>query len=75
MACPECEAQRSKYGFALEDGNFYMTKVPEVKACCPVKVYVERHNATQVFFTCENKEYVMEKTLFMKSSWRLYDSY
>ncbi len=75
MACPECEAQKLIYGFALEKNGEYMTKVPEVKKCCAVKVKVYDYDSLTVYFTCNGKQYTMNKKEFMKSSWRVYDSF
>lgn len=75
MACPECEAQKLIYGFALEKNQYYMTKVPEIKQCCAVKVKVVDYDSLTVYFTCNDKQYQMIKKDFMKSSWRVYDSF
>ena len=52
-----------------------MTQLDEVKKCCPVKVFVTRFSTSNVWFTYENKEYSKGRKEFMKSSWRLYDSF
>lgn len=75
MACPECEAQRAIYGFVLEVGGTYMTKVPEIKACCPVEVEVTYISSLKVEFTYKGKEYSMGKKDFLSSSWRKYESF
>lgn len=75
MSCPVCEAERAVYGFYLEVNGTYMTKVPEVKACCPVKVKVTQFDSLKVHFTHNNTEYEMPKKQFMSTSWRVYDSY
>lgn len=75
MSCPECEAQRAVYGFTLQKNGVYMTKVPEVKACCPVKVQVTDFDSLKVYFSYANKQYIMPKKQFMSTSWRVYDSY
>jgi len=75
MSCPECEAQRAVYGFTLQVNGVYMTKVPEVKACCPVKVKVTNFDSLKVYFTHNNKAFEMPKKQFMATSWRVYDSY
>lgn len=75
MSCPECEAQRSQYGFTLDIGGIYMTKVPEVKSCCAVEVEVKDFDSLTVTLIYKDKEYKMKKRQFMMSSWRKYDSY
>lgn len=75
MSCPECEAQRAVYGFTLQKGGIYMSKVPEIKACCAVKVQVTDFDSLKVYFTNNGKAYEMPKKQFMSSSWRVYDSY
>lgn len=75
MACPECEAQRAVYGFVLEVGGTYMTKVEEIKACCPVEVEVTEITTLDVKFTHKGKTYKMNKKKFLSSSWRKYDSF
>lgn len=73
MSCPECEAQRAKYGFILEVGATYMTKVPEIKNCCAVPVEVIAFDSLNVAFTNNKKVYKMNKRQFMQNSWRKYD--
>lgn len=73
--CAECDAQRNEYGFALEVGGTYMTKVPEVKACCPVEVTVTDITTLKVRFTYKDKKFEMPKKQFLESSWRKYESY
>lgn len=75
MACPECEAQKMIYGFSLEKNQYYMTKVPEILNCCAVRVLVTDFDSITVFFKHKDKEYKMPKKQFMKSSWRVYDSF
>lgn len=75
MSCPICTGYEQIYGFYLEKNNYYMTKVDEIKKCCPVKVYVTDIVNDIVFFTHNGKEYTKTKIDFYKSSWRLYDSF
>lgn len=74
-SCPECDAQRAVYGFVLEVGGTYMTKVPEIKNCCPVEVVVTDIDSLKVYFTHKDKNYEMNKRKFLSSSWRKYDSF
>lgn len=74
-SCPDCERQMNEYGFIIEDDNYYMTKVPEIKQCCPVKVFVTRHTSRQVDFIHDDKSFSMDKETFLKSSWRVYESF
>lgn len=74
--CPNCRNDRAVYGFTLEDGGIYMTKVKEVKVCCAVKVRLISHTASEVTFEVEGKDGVYKKTRkdFMTSSWRDHSS-
>ena len=77
--CPECErlhkSEKERYGFNIIEGYYYWTKIPEVKACCPVKVMVVEATAKTVTVTVNNKTFVKDRTDFLKSSWRDYDSF
>lgn len=77
--CPECErlhkSEKERYGFNIIKGYYYWTKIPEVKACCPVKVMVVEATAKTVTVTVNNKTFVKDRTDFLKSSWRDYDSF
>lgn len=75
MLCPTCEAEKSVYGFHLETNGVYMTKINEVKACCPVQVKVTDFDSLKVHFIYNNKAYEMPRKQFMNVSWRVYDSY
>lgn len=77
--CPECErlrqTEKEKYGFNIVIGCYYWTKIPEVKACCPVKVQVVESTAKTVTVTIKNKTFTKDRTEFLKSSWQDYDSF
>jgi hypothetical protein len=77
--CPECEKRNMndlmKYGFNIVDGAYYWTIVPEVKACCPIKVRVTNSTYNEITLEVNGKTYVKNRTEFMKSSWRDYDSF
>lgn len=77
--CPECEKRNQsdllKYGFNLVKGSYYWTIIPEIKACCPVKVQLVDSTYNDVTVTINNKTYVKNRTDFMKSSWRDYDAF
>ena len=77
--CPECERRNKsdleKYGFFIQEGCYYWTKIPEVKACCPVKVQVVESSAKTVTMTINGKTFTKDRTDFLKSSWRDYDSF
>lgn len=77
MSCPNCGNLKEKFGFVLESNAYYMTMIPEVKNCCPVKVYVTEHNSRNVTMICDidKKEYTKSVHDFYRSSWRLYDSF
>lgn len=70
--CPNCRNDRAVYGFTLENGKIYMTKVKEIKTCCAVKVKLISHTASEVTFEAEenHKIYTKTRTDFMKSSWQ-----
>ena len=72
--CPNCQNDKAKYGFTLEDGGKYMTMVKEIKTCCAVKVKLISHSASEVTFVAEdnNKTYTKTRKDFMTSSWRVY---
>ena len=77
--CPECErlyqSEKEKYGFNIVDGCYYWTKIPEVKACCPVKVQVVESTSRTVTVTVNGKTFTKDRTDFLKSSWRDYESF
>ncbi len=77
--CPECErlnrSDYERYGFVLSDNCYYWTIIKEVKTCCPVKVKLEKHTATDVIVSYGDKQYTKKRGDFMKSSWRDIDSY
>lgn len=77
--CPECErlyqSEKEKYGFNIVDGCYYWTKIPEVKACCPVKVQVIESTSRTVTVTVNGKTFTKDRTDFLKSSWRDYESF
>ncbi len=77
--CPECErlyqSEKEKYGFNIVDGYYYWTKIPEVKACCPVKVQVVKSTSRTVTVTVNGKTFTKDRTDFLKSSWRDYESF
>lgn len=77
--CPECEKRNrtdlEKYGFNIVEGSYYWTKITEIKDCCPVKVKMVRSTSNTVTVEINNKTYSMDRTEFLKSSWRDYDSY
>ena len=73
--CPECEKQRILYGFCLQVGGQYMTKVNEIMACCAVPTTVTAFDTLTVTFTYKGEEYKMNKKEFLAKSWRKYDSY
>ena len=77
--CPECErlyqCEKEKYGFNIVDGCYYWTKIPEVKACCPVKVQVVESTSRTVTVTVNGKTFTKDRTDFLKSSWRDYESF
>lgn len=77
--CPECErlyqSEKEKYGFNIVDGCYYWTKIPEVKACCPVKVQVVESTSRTVTVTVNGKTFTKNRTDFLKSSWRDYESF
>ena len=77
--CPECErlyqGEKEKYGFNIVDGYYYWTKIPEVKACCPVKVQVIESTSRTVTVTVNGKTFTKDRTDFLKSSWRDYESF
>ena len=77
--CPECErlyqSEKEKYGFNIVDGYYYWTKIPEVKACCPVKVQVVESTSRTVTVTVNGKIFTKDRTDFLKSSWRDYESF
>lgn len=75
MSCPVCEEYRKEYGFVLETDAYFMTMVPEVKTCCPVKVYVTYFDSTSVKFTCNGKEYEKPTKQFYRESWKVYEAY
>lgn len=77
--CPECErlyqSEKEKYGFNIVDGYYYWTKIPEVKACCPVKVQVIESTSRTVTVTVNGKTFTKDRTDFLRSSWRDYESF
>ena len=77
--CPECErlyqSEKEKYGFNIVDGHYYWTKIPEVKTCCPVKVQVVESTSRTVTVTVNGKTFTKDRTDFLKSSWRDYESF
>ena len=77
--CPECErlyqSEKEKYGFNIVDGCYYWTKILEVKACCPVKVQVVESTSRTVTVTVNGKTFTKDRTDFLKSSWRDYESF
>lgn len=77
--CPECErlhkSEFERYGFNILEGCYYWTKIPEVKACCPVKVMVTKSTSRTVTVTVNDKTFTKDRTEFLKSSWRDYDSF
>ena len=77
--CPECDrlyqSEKEKYGFNIVDGCYYWTKIPEVKACCPVKVQVVESTSRTVTVTVNGKTFTKDRTDFLKSSWRDYESF
>lgn len=77
--CPECErlyqSEKEKYGFNIVDGCYYWTKIPDVKACCPVKVQVVESTSRTVTVTVNGKTFTKDRTDFLKSSWRDYESF
>ena len=77
--CPECErlyqSEKEKYGFNIVDGHYYWTKIPEVKVCCPVKVQVVESTSRTVTVTVNGKTFTKDRTDFLKSSWRDYESF
>lgn len=77
--CPECEkiriSEKAKYGFTIIEGGYYWTKIPEVRTCCPVKVMVTEATAKTVTVTVNNRTFVKDRTDFLKSSWRDYESF
>lgn len=77
--CPECErlyqSEKEKYGFNIVDGYYYWTKIPEVKVCCPVKVQVVESTSRTVTVTVNGKTFTKDRTDFLKSSWRDYESF
>lgn len=77
--CPECErlyqSEKEKYGFNIVDGCYYWTKIPEVKACCPVKVQVVESTSRTVTVTVNGKTFTKDRTDFLRSSWRDYESF
>ena len=77
--CPECErlyqSERERFGFNIVDGNYYWTKIPEVKACCPVKVQVVESTSRTVTVTVNGKTFTKDRTDFLKSTLRDYDSF
>lgn len=75
MSCPECEAEKAVYGFVLKKNCEYMTKLKEIRTCCPVKVKVIDFDSLTVKMTYRDKEFIMPKKQFMTTSWRVYDSY
>ena len=49
VRCPECDARDyARYGFTLVDGEYYYTKIEEVRKCCPIKVKLISHNSGQI---------------------------
>lgn len=77
--CPECErlyqSEKEKFGFTIIDGYYYWTNVPEVKTCCPVKVQVVESTSRTVTITVDGKTFTKDRTDFLRSSWRDYDSF
>lgn len=77
--CPECErlyqSEKEKYGFNIVDGYYYWTKIPEVKVCCPVKVQVVESTSRTVTVTVNGKTFTKDRTDFLRSSWRDYESF
>ena len=77
--CPECEKRNrsdyEKYGIAIVEGSYYWTKIPEVRTCCPVKVLMVESTAKTVTVSINGKTFVRDRTEFLKSSWRDYDSF
>lgn len=78
MPCPHCPTPQSdqmKYGFTLNRGAVYWTKINEVKTCCAVKVTLIDYTNATVTVECEGKQYTKQRKDFMESSWRDIDSY
>ena len=77
--CPECErlyqSEKEKYGFNIVDGYYYWTKIPEVKACCPVKVQVVESTSRTVTVTVNGKTFTKDRTDFLKSLLLDYESF
>ena len=79
VPCPECEKRNmrefDRFGFNIEVGGKYWTHIKEVKACCPIKVRVTNSTYNEITLEVNGKTYVKNRTEFMKSSWRDYDSF
>lgn len=77
--CPHCpktpQMDYYKYGFNLVRGCNYWTIIPEVKACCPIKVTVTDYTNAEVTVTFNGKTYTKSRKDFMESSWRDIDAY
>ena len=79
MSCPNCHGfpqnDQMKYGFTLNRGATYWTKIPEVKTCCPIKVTLVDYTNSSVTVEFNEKQYTKSRKDFMESSWRDIDSY
>lgn len=76
VRCPECDARDyARYGFTLVDGEYYYTKIEEVRKCCPIKVKLISHNSGQIQVDYNGTAYTKSYKDFMTSSWRDFDSY
>ena len=76
VRCPECDARDyARYGFTLVDGEYYYTKIEEVRKCCPIKVKLRSHNSGQIQVDYNGTTYIKSYKDFMTSSWRDFDSY
>mgnify|MGYP003289940036 CR=1 FL=1 len=76
MSCTNCQqTDKEKYGFILENNGLYMTIVKEIKTCCAVKVKLLNFTAGNVTYKAfdNNKEYTVNRSDFMKSSWRIFE--
>lgn len=74
--CPACDKRDfDKYGFVLEDGQYYMTTDKTIKSCCAVKVKLISHSNATIVYEYEGKTYSKTYKDFMISSWRDYDSF
>ena len=75
--CPECEkrnqSEKERFGFNIVDGYYYWTKIPEVKACCPVKVQVIESTSKTVTVTINGNNLELQGSTLYASDGVFYD--